>query len=88
MVSHINAVPYLALAMEQCWLSNSSQVTSHASVQDKLVINAGCPTDPSVNMHWDKGSSNSAFSFMVSGDNSDQLRARLIEKVLDQRGGG
>ena len=66
MVSHINAVPYLALAMEQCWLTNTSLVTSHALDQDKLVINAGCPTDPSVNMHWDKGSSNSAFSFMVS----------------------
>ena len=64
--SYINAVPYLALAMEQCWLSNTSHVTSHASPRDQLVINAGCPTNPGVNMHWDKGSSNSAFSFKVT----------------------
>ena len=63
--SHINAVPYLALAMEQCWISNTSQVTSHATPRDQMVVNAGCPTSPTVNMHWDKGSSNSAFSFKV-----------------------
>lgn len=66
--SHINAVPYLALAMEQCWISNTSHVTSHASPQDQLVINAGCPTNPRVNMHWDKGSSNSAFSFKINDE--------------------
>ena len=63
--SHINAVPYLALAMEQCWISNTSQVTAHATPRDHLMINSGCPTNSGVNMHWDKGSSNSAFSFKV-----------------------
>ena len=32
--SHINAVPYLALAMEQCWLSDSPHPSSHARTQD------------------------------------------------------
>ena len=32
--SQINAVPYLALAMEQCWLSDTATPASHAGPQD------------------------------------------------------
>ena len=32
--SQINAVPYLALAMEQCWLSDTARPASHARPQD------------------------------------------------------
>ena len=63
--SHINAVPYLALAMEQCWLSNTSRVTTHASDKDKTLVTRGCPTAEDISLHWEKGSSNSAFSFQV-----------------------
>ena len=65
--SHINAVPYLALSMEQCWLSNTSQVTSHASPDsgDQTLISSGCPTSDDISLHWQKGSSNSAFTFKV-----------------------
>ena len=63
--SHINAVPYLALAIEQCWLSNTSYVTSHATPRDEMLISTGCPAKKGVSLHWDKGSSNSAFSFKV-----------------------
>jgi len=64
--SHINAVPYLALAIEQCWLSNTSHVTSHATPRDKMLISTGCPAKKGVSLHWDKGSSNSAFSFKIN----------------------
>jgi len=64
--SHINAVPYLALAIEQCWLSNTSYVTSHATPRDEMLISTGCPAKKGVSLHWDKGSSNSAFSFKIS----------------------
>ena len=64
--SHINAVPYLALAMEQCWLSASPGPTSHAGSPDIKLISAGCPARlDSVSLHWDTGK-NSAFSFTVS----------------------
>ena len=63
--SHINAVPYLALAMEQCWLSNTSKVNTHASDKDKTLVTRGCPTSEDISLHWEKGSSNSAFSFQV-----------------------
>eukprot|EP00092_Neocalanus_flemingeri_P000254 GFUD01000273.1.p1 GENE.GFUD01000273.1~~GFUD01000273.1.p1 ORF type:complete len:485 (-),score=113.20 GFUD01000273.1:48-1502(-) len=64
--SHINAVPYLALAIEQCWLSNTSHVTEHATPRDELLISTGCPAKQGVSLHWDKGSSNSAFSFKIN----------------------
>jgi len=64
--SHINAVPYLALAMEQCWLSTSPKPSSHARPQDTRLIATGCPARSDVSLHWDEGSSNSAFSFKVS----------------------
>jgi len=64
--SNINAVPYLALAIEQCWLSNTSYVTSHATQRDEMLISTGCPAKKGVSVHWDKGSSNSAFSFKIN----------------------
>jgi hypothetical protein len=64
--SHINAVPFLALAIEQCWLSNTSYVTSHATPRDEMLISTGCPAKKGVSLLWDKGSSNSAFSFKIS----------------------
>jgi len=64
--SHINAVPFLALAIEQCWLSNTSYVTSHATPRDEMLISTGCPAKKGVSLHWDKGSSNSAFSFKIN----------------------
>jgi len=66
--SHINAVPYLALAMEQCWLSSSPKPSSHARPQDTRLIATGCPARSDVSLHWDEGSSNSAFSFRVSSN--------------------
>jgi len=66
--SHINAVPYLALAMEQCWLSTSPKPSSHARPQDTRLIATGCPARSDVSLHWDEGSSNSAFSFKISSN--------------------
>jgi len=66
--SHINAVPYLALAMEQCWLSSSPKPSSHARPQDTRLIATGCPARSDVSLRWDEGSSNSAFSFKVSSN--------------------
>ena len=63
--SHINAVPYLALAMEQCWLTNTSKVLTHASDRDKTLVTRGCPTSEAISLHWEKDSLNSAFSFQV-----------------------
>ena len=31
-----------------------------------MLISTGCPAKKGVSLHWDKGSSNSAFSFKVS----------------------
>lgn len=64
--SHINAVPYLALAMEQCWLTNTSKVVTHASERDQTLVTRGCPTSEAISLHWEKGSSNSAFSFQIT----------------------
>lgn len=66
--SHINAVPYLALAMEQCWLTNTSKVVTHASERDQTLVTRGCPTSEAISLHWEKGSSNSAFSFQITED--------------------
>jgi len=66
--SHINAVPYLALSMEQCWLSSSPKPSSYARPQDIRLIATGCPARSDVSLHWDEGSSNSAFSFKVSAN--------------------
>ena len=63
--SHINAVRYLALAIEQCWLTGSPRVTSHAGPGDLRLVMAGCPVHSGVSMHWDPGSNNAAFSFKV-----------------------
>ena len=73
MSSHINAVPYLALAMEQCWLTNTSKVVTHASERDKTLATRGCPTSEAISLHWEKGSSNSAFSFQVLSEFDDCL---------------
>jgi len=64
--SSINAVPYLALAMEQCWLSNTSSKTSHATNRDLKLIVAGCPAHDMVSLFWDYSSSHSSFSFKVT----------------------
>lgn len=75
--SHINAVPFLALAIEQCWLSNTSYVTSHATPRDKMLISTGCPARKGVSLHWDQGSSNSAFSFKISQEFLGQSKVWL-----------
>ena len=66
--SHINAVPYLALAIEECWLSAQLPPGSSAAPRpgDSQLIRRGCPAQPGVETHWEAGSSNSAFSFTVS----------------------
>ena len=74
--SHINAVPYLALAIEECWLSAQLPPGSSAALPpgssaaprpgDSQLIRRGCPAQPGVETHWEAGSSNSAFSFTVS----------------------
>ena len=64
--SNINAVKFLSLAMEQCWLSPTSRVTSHATPKDILLIKAGCPVKSYVKMREISGSANAAFSLQVS----------------------
>ncbi len=66
MQSHINAARYLALAMEQCWLTTRPRVTSHAGPADLRLVMAGCPVHSGVSMHWDPTSANAAFSFKVT----------------------
>jgi len=66
--SHISAVPDLALAMEQCWLTNSSQVLTQASDRDKTLVTRGCPTSEAISLHWEEHSFNSAFSFQITED--------------------
>jgi hypothetical protein len=66
--SHIKAARYLALAIEQCWLSASPRVTSHAGPHDLRLVMAGCPVQSGVSMHWDPGSANAAFSFKVGNN--------------------
>ena len=83
--SHINAVPYLALAMEQCWLSNTSKVLTHASDKDKTLVTRGCPTTRDISLHWEKGSSNSAFSFQVSPKLNDGLEFSIYVMIRSRR---
>lgn len=72
--SHINAVPYLALAMEHCWLSSSPRPTSFAGPRDVKLITSGCPARENVSMQWEEGSSNSAFTFTLSPSLSHHQR--------------
>ena len=85
MSSHINAVPYLALAMEQCWLTNTSKVVTHASERDKTLVTRGCPTSEAISLHWEKGSSNSAFSFKVLSEFDDGPESLHSDAILRSR---
>jgi len=66
--SHINAVRYLALAVEQCWLSTSPRTTSHSRPTDIKLVMAGCPAHNAVTMNWDQSSANAGFSFKITED--------------------
>ena len=63
-----NTKPDLDVAMEQCWLINTSQGLKYPSIpQDKNLWHKGCPTSEAITMYW-PFVSQLVFSFKVISD--------------------
>ena len=63
-----NTKPDLDVAMEQCWLINTSEGFKYPSIpQDKNLWNKGCPTSEAITMYW-PFVSQLVFSFKVISD--------------------